>query len=674
MILGQLVLAIGTAAALGWLRRREPSLRQSPRFDLALRAALVLWTLAAVVILSYGIPAMAHMSVPWDAVGKVIGFATLVVWPVALAPRRLAPVFAGLAVAALSVQGFFDLVYARHFGNLMPVTAFLGANQAWDIRESIGSLMRWQDLWLLVSFAAGIAVAMVVPRIAGAAMAPLPRDRTLRLAATAVLLTIGLSLFWHNLNHERARRVLSHNRMMKSMGLVGTHVVDTGRIIREAWQQGHPDPEVVRRVEEYLAQQAATRPVPGEGSPFFGVARGASVLVLQVESLQGFVIGLKVGGREVTPFLNRLTNEAAYFPAVIDQTGESNTADTEYLVNNSQHPMRQGAVVFRRPDNHFVTVPQLARTAGMATLSAHPWERGFWNRAIIHPRYGFDRSLFRDELGGIIDKVGWGSSDRAFYERVTPELAALPRPFFAYLITLMSHHPYVFYPDSRKELALGALEGSMLGGYLHLMHEVDASLERFLAELGARGVLDRALVVIFGDHDARMQVLEAQVATAATELGLSEETIVQIGSRDPRVDFVPLFVRLPGKELTGRVPTAGGQSDIGPTIAYLLGLRQPEVFIGRPLLPGAEGFAARLDGSVLTNNRLYLAQGVEVPAGGACVSFPALAPLPLTDCQGLARAGVDQLEASWLITDIDLVPHLSAKPAAAPSEPTSSAR
>jgi hypothetical protein len=196
----------------------------------------------------------------------------------------------------------------------------------------------------------------------------------------------------------------------------------------------------------------------------------------------------------------------------------------------------------------------------------------------------------------------------------------------------------------------------MLGSYLHLMHEVDDSLASVIADLSRQGALDNTLLVVFGDHDARMQVPDGLIASAAQELGASEETIRQLGARDARVDFVPLFVRLPRHELTGVVATAGGQIDIGPTIAFLLGLHQPAVFLGRPLLPGAAGFAARIDGSALSNDRLFVANGVGVPADGACVSFPARTALALGECESLKEAAFDQIEVSWLFTEKNLAP------------------
>ena len=73
------------------------------------------------------------------------------------------------------------------------------------------------------------------------------------------------------------------------------------------------------------------------------------------------------------------------------------------------------ATRFLRADNEFRTVAHALAERGYDTVSSHPYERGFWNRAVLHPRYGFSESWFRDELGpGPV--VGWGLSDDVFLD------------------------------------------------------------------------------------------------------------------------------------------------------------------------------------------------------------------------------------------------------------------
>src|SRR5690606_208344 len=126
---------------------------------------------------------------------------------------------------------------------------------------------------------------------------------------------------------------------------------------------------------EIAAFFATPRPVQ---DPSFGLAQGANLLVIQAEALQGWVIGATVEGQEIAPFLNRLRRRALYYSAIVDITAQGMTSDAEYAILNSQYPLGQGAVAFLRAGNSFETLAHALKAAGYATLSAHPFKRGFW--------------------------------------------------------------------------------------------------------------------------------------------------------------------------------------------------------------------------------------------------------------------------------------------------------
>jgi phosphoglycerol transferase MdoB-like AlkP superfamily enzyme len=264
----------------------------------------------------------------------------------------------------------------------------------------------------------------------------------------------------------------------------------------------------------------------------------------------------------------------------------------------------------------------------------------------MHPRYGFSRSMFERELGPG-PEIGWGLADGPFFERMAPELAALPRPFFAFLITLSLHHPYDSFPERFKTLDLGRLEGTRLGNYLHGMNYFDRSLEALFDDLREAGVLDETVVAIYGDHDARLE--------------LDDDVLEVAGLRDwspsiyHRLERVPLFVVLPEGEPRGEVETVGGHIDVAPTLLHYLGVPRPAAFAGRPLLPGSgDGFAAYPDGSAFADDRFFVAQGYDIPADGACFDAGEGTARRRSDCDDLVWRAAEELSHSRAVLDLDL--------------------
>ena len=64
-------------------------------------------------------------------------------------------------------------------------------------------------------------------------------------------------------------------------------------------------------------------------SEYFG-AKKKNIIKIQLESFQTFLINKKVNGKEVTPFLNKLSTgneDFRYYPNFFHQTGQGKTSD-----------------------------------------------------------------------------------------------------------------------------------------------------------------------------------------------------------------------------------------------------------------------------------------------------------------------------------------------------------
>jgi phosphoglycerol transferase MdoB-like AlkP superfamily enzyme len=281
-------------------------------------------------------------------------------------------------------------------------------------------------------------------------------------------------------------------------------------------------------------------------------------------------------------------------------------------------------------------------------VSAVAFEPGFWNRQVMHPAYGFQHSLFEPDFQ-MTEQIGWGLNDRDFLQQMVPRLASLPRPFAAWLITLSLHHPFDAFPDSHKTLKLGALEGSSFGNYLHAMHFFDQALADFRAALDRDGLLERSVVVVFGDHDAGF----ARDTQLARTIGIGPDAAAWTMN-----DRVPLFIHVGGRGAQAELPLTGdraepaGQTDFAPTILSLLGVDATALpYVGRNLLgPPADAPVPRPYGEWLDARHLFLARG---PAS-TCVDLVRLAAAPAADCRAADAEARRERDVSRLVVLEDL--------------------
>ena len=342
--------------------------------------------------------------------------------------------------------------------------------------------------------------------------------------------------------------------------------------------------------------------------------------------------------------VRRWAGDSLRFTNVTDETSEGRTSDAEFATMASLLPLDHGAVAFRYPANHYVALPRVLREHGYATLSAVSFERGFWNRGVMHPAYGFERSLFEPDFQ-MTEQIGWGLNDRDFLQQMVPHLEQLPRPFLAWMITLSLHHPFEDFPQAHKELRLGPLEGTSFGNYLHTMRFFDHALEDLRSALARDGLLEESVVVVFGDHDAGFPRNEE----LSREIGIGSDAVSWAMN-----DRIPWFVRVPdaAAELRGVRSMPAGQTDFAPTLLALLGVDPaPLPYVGRNLLGApADVPILRPYGDWIDLRHLLVTTGSD----RACVAAADMRALPFDDCRDADAAARHEHDVSRLVIASDL--------------------
>jgi lipoteichoic acid synthase len=490
---------------------------------------------------------------------------------------RAWPLFAVTAVLALLLLG--DVVYYRFFDDVLSVPAMLAIHQTWRVRGTVRSLLSARMAWLIVDLPVAVWLIVRLRRTWAFEWQRSSRPWPAAVCAVSALAVAGFAVSAPRvLTAEQLDQVFRGRAVMEQLGPIGFHLHDLWNYARSTVLRRQATPSDIKLALAWFAGRARLR--SAGSSAYFGAARGKSLLVIQVESLQDFAVDYRVGGQDVMPHLRRWSEDALRFTQVTDQTSEGRSSDAEFTMMASLLPLDHGAVTFQHPANHYAALPRVLTEHGYHTMSAVAFEPGFWNRAVAHAAYGFQQSYFEPDFE-LTEQIGWGLNDRDFLMQMAPRVEALARPFCAWLITLSLHHPFDDFPDRHKELKLGALENTSFGNYLHTMHFFDGALEEFRTELARAGLLDETIMVVFGDHDAGF----ARDPDLARMIGIRPDQASWL-----LADRIPLFIRLPGAGDAGATDSRllaapAGQTDFPPTMLALLGIDPaPLPYMGRNLL------------------------------------------------------------------------------------------
>jgi phosphoglycerol transferase MdoB-like AlkP superfamily enzyme len=557
-------------------------------------------------------------------------------------PKRMRGWTCWLVGVAATFVLWADAIYLRFFGDLPSFAAFSGIGQLGRVDASIRELVVLEDVWLWIDLLPALVLLLVADRLR-------PRTgngpRTVAMAGLLLVVVAGgiacfrLALTQPALLGQVFRRVA----VAEELGVLNLHLVDGARGIARRIFKSDLDDEQFQEVVTWFRESAPQRASAGSES---ALAAGANLVMVQVESLQTFVIGFEVGGEEVTPFLNRWAEHGLWFSNLTDQTAQGRSSDSELATQTSLLPMAGGAAAFRYASNRFTGLAAVLSERGYDTLSAVPFDGAFWNRRRTHPAFGYARNLFVEDFEEG-ESVGWGLSDRHFLEQAVAKLADLQTPFAAYLLTLSLHHPFDGFPPHLVELDVGVWTGTPFGNYLHTMRFFDSSLAAFVAGLGQSGLDDDTVIAVWGDHDAGF-AWRPEIASA---MGTSHDAAGWYLSQE-----VPLLIRVPGADWPrAELTMASGHADVAPTLLALLGVDPaPYAFIGRNLLGGhGDRPVVGEYGCWRDSVHLFL-QGDGSLDDGTCIELATMAPVPSADCrEGYAKAETVELMSS-LVLDHDL--------------------
>ncbi len=247
---------------------------------------------------------------------------------------------------------------------------------------------------------------------------------------------------------------------------------------------------------------------------YTNILKDKNVIAIHAESMQSAMLGLKINGKEVTPNLNKLSKEGIYFSNFYSQVSIGTSSDTEFTYASSILPINNGSVFINYYDRTFNTGYKKLTDMGYYTFSMHANTGDFWNRNIMHENLGYQH--FYEKSSFEIDETsGFGLTDASFMRQAVEKIVQINKEnkhFYGTLITLTNHTPFAdieTYGEFDVSKTVNGvkyqyLEDTKMGNYIKSVHYADAQIGLLVSLLKENKLLDDTVIVIYGDHDARL--------------------------------------------------------------------------------------------------------------------------------------------------------------------------
>lgn len=371
-----------------------------------------------------------------------------------------------------------------------------------------------------------------------------------------------------------------------------------------------------------------------KNNKYTNIYKGKNIILIHAESIQNFTLDLEINGNVVAPNLKRLASEGLYFSNFYAQESVGTSSDSEFTISTSLMPASSGTVAISYWDRDYTTIQKLLKNEGYYTFSMHGNNGTYWNRNVFHEKFGYDDFFYYKKDFDIDEKIGLGLSDKSFFRQSIPKIKTISennKPFLGTMIMLTNHTPFTWiegfsdydvsmhYQELNQETNVledkvaPYMEGTKLGSYLKSVHYADEAIGQFITDLDNEGLLENTVIVIYGDHDARLSRKDYVRLYNYDPLtdSVRDETdpnYVQYNSYDHLLnEKVPFIIWTKDKQQKTEIKKVMGMYDVLPTLGNMFGFYN-EYAVGHDIFNIDENVVVLPDGDWITDRIYYNSQ------------------------------------------------------------------
>ncbi|MCG2382032.1 polyglycerol-phosphate lipoteichoic acid synthase LtaS [Staphylococcus epidermidis] len=455
---------------------------------------------------------------------------------------------------------YANVVYFRFFSDFLTFSTLNQAGNVESMGGAVSASFKWYDFVYFIDTIIYLAILIFKRKWLD--------YRAFSKKFVPVVMATSVALFFLNLafaetdRPELLTRTFDHKYLVKYLGPYNFTVYDGVKTIENNQQKALASEDDLTKVLNYTKQKR-TEPNP----EYYGAAKKKNIIKIHLESFQTFLINKKVNGKEVTPFLNKLSSgnqDFTYFPNFFHQTGQGKTSDSEFTMDNSLYGLPQGSAYSLKGDNTYQSLPAiLDQKQGYTSNVMHGDYKTFWNRDQVYKHFGIDNfydATYYDMSDDNI--VNLGLKDKPFFKASADYQSKMKKPFYSHLITLTNHYPFTL-DEEDASIDKPNTGDSTVDGYIQTAHYLDQALEEYITDLKKKGLYDNSVIMIYGDHYGI-----SENHNNAMEKLLGEKIKPAKFTDLNRTGF---WLKVPGKS-GGVNKEYAGQMDVMPTLLHLVGI------------------------------------------------------------------------------------------------------
>ncbi|MDR2660561.1 MAG: LTA synthase family protein [Lactobacillaceae bacterium] len=472
---------------------------------------------------------------------------------------------------------FANILYYREFSNFLSFSIMGSSSSVGDnLGKSIIGIIHPSDFLVFLDIL--VLIFLLIFKQINKVNRKIPMKKaglTIVLGFTLMVVNYGIASFDRS---GLLTRTFDTNYLVKYLGLNEYLLVDANNTYQQSKTRKEAKSSELVPVKKWINDNR----VP-DNVEYFGSQKGKNVFVFHLESFQQFLIDFKVNGKEVTPNINKFFHDqnTISFDNFYNQVGQGKTSDAETMLDNSLFGLPSGSAMSKYgTKNTFESVPGKLKNMGYTTAVLHGGAPSFWNRLNAYKRWGYDYFFSSDFFPNSKKQnlnLGYGMLDKVFLRDSTKYIEQLPQPFYAKVIAVSQHYPYLTNSEMKYQFPKTTTNDSTVDSYVQAAHYVDEAFQEFINWLKETGLYDSSIIYAYGDHYGISENHTSAIAQLMNKDSVSGYDLNQWQK-------VPFMIH--SNNLKGGINhTFGGEIDVAPTLYDLLGINDENLtMVGHDLL------------------------------------------------------------------------------------------
>lgn len=498
-----------------------------------------------------------------ETVIGTVAFITVVVCFICVLPNRVRAISTIVVNILFSILLFSDNIYYTYSNSVLSVAQITNLQYGEEILSTLPVVIQIKQILYFIDI---IILAMLfICKIFK--IEKKSKKTKKQIIAKVIIGIVGLIIFCLiGVKYVEKGKQKSYNKDMqiREATIFGYHISDIDNVINIKAQTKYKKYDNMN--EDYKALKDEYQTKYGEEKyGFQGILENKNIIILQLESVQEFVVNKQINGKEITPNLNKFINENIKI-SDMNMQSYSTTADSEHSVITSIYPMENGMSFSKYYTNTYDDLFKIFNKANYHTSYMHGNYPYFWNRGNVYSRFNLNELVLKEQFEDLSENINGDLSDELLYKQAVQKLKNYDNPFISYIVAASSHTPFTLeglQDRSKVSIDVGKYKDTYFGNYLESMNYADYAFGVFIEELKKERLYDDTAILVFGDHNG-LNMYNEEMIDLLTEINPNITDI------DLKLNYtkVACGFKIPGISNI-QIDKPVSKLDIKPTLSYL---------------------------------------------------------------------------------------------------------